>query len=160
MFLMKKLKMDNKRWLIVFAVLSLVIIAFIWGNSMQSLETSGEKSKVLTEVVKPKVDPENKMESYVVENFLRKCAHLLEFMALGICVGGFTVNLGRLRKERYLSMPLLIVLVVAVNDEFIQSFTGRGTAVTDVVLDFGGAVLGLVLVALFCLLRKKWSCKA
>lgn len=157
---MKKLVMDNRKWLILFGVLSLVVIAFIWGNSMQSVESSSEQSKVLSDAVKPQLDPENKIEPYKFENFLRKCAHLAEFTALGICVAGFTVNLGRLKKERYLSMPLLIVLLVAVVDEYIQHFTGRGTAVTDVVLDFGGAVFGLAVAVLFCWLRKRRSSRA
>ena len=159
-FLMKKLKMDNKRWMILFAVLALMVTAFIWGNSLKSNEASREQSKTLTESIKPTVDPDNKIDDFDIEIFLRKSAHILEFFALGFCVAGFTVNLGRLKEERYLSLPLLIVLLVAVIDEYIQHFTQRGTAVTDVVLDFGGAVLGLALVALFCLLRKKWSCKA
>lgn len=157
---MKKLVIDNRKWLILFAVLSLAVIAFIWGNSLQSIEKSGGQSKVLSDAIKPQVDPGNKVTPDEFEIFLRKCAHLAEFTALGICVAGFTVNLGRLKKERYLSMPLLIVLLVAVVDEYIQHFTGRGTAVTDVVLDFGGAVFGLTVAVLFCWLRKRRGSKA
>lgn len=157
---MKKLAMDNKKWMLLFAVLSLAVIAFIWGNSLQSIEKSGGQSKVLSDVVKPQVDPGNKVDPYKFENFLRKCAHLLEFSALGICVAGFTVNLGRLKSKRFVSLPFLIVLCVAVIDEYIQHFAGRGSAVTDVVLDFAGAAFGLSVAVLFCWLRKRRRSRA
>ena len=54
-------------------------------------------------------------------------------------------------------MPILVVLLVAVTDESIQNFTGRGSQVTDVMLDFFGAVAGVGFLWLLCGLisRKK-----
>jgi hypothetical protein len=39
---------------------------------------------------------------------------------------------------------LFASLLCGVLDEFLQSFTGRGTSVRDVMLDFGGALIGIV----------------
>ena len=38
--------------------------------------------------------------------------------------------------------------MVFIKDEFIQSFTGRGSSVRDVVLDFCGALTGMLLTFL------------
>ena len=40
---------------------------------------------------------------------------------------------------------LFFALLCAVADEFLQSFTGRTSSVRDVLIDFGGAVSGLLL---------------
>lgn len=112
-------------------------------------------SKTVAVTLNPKLDSRAQAEKDLFNSYLRKAAHLAEFLVLGICVAGFTVNLGGLLGGRYISLPILTVLGVAVGDEFIQNFTGRGSAVTDVVLDFLGALVGLALVALFCWLRSK-----
>ena len=39
--------------------------------------------------------------------------------------------------------PLFFVLVIAVGDEFIQSFVGRGSNVRDVLIDLVGGILAL-----------------
>ena len=84
------------------------------------------------------------MAEDVFHRFIRKAAHFTEFCALGICVGGFTCNLGKLKSEKYISLPMLITLGTAVCDEFIQRFTGRTSSVKDVLIDFAGALCGIV----------------
>ena len=73
---------------------------------------------------------------------------MVEFFVLGVFVCGFTINLGVMLEKRLVSLPMLIVLLVAVGDEFIQYFTERGSQVTDVVLDFSGALAGLLFAAI------------
>ena len=46
-------------------------------------------------------------------------------------------------------------LAVAVTDETIQIFSGRGSQVLDVVLDFSGALTGILLVSLLIPLIEK-----
>jgi VanZ family protein len=41
---------------------------------------------------------------------------------------------------------LFLSLLFGVLDEFLQSFTGRGTSVRDVMLDLCGALLGIACV--------------
>ncbi|MBQ7339146.1 MAG: VanZ family protein, partial [Clostridia bacterium] len=78
-----------------------------------------------------------------------------EFFWLGMALCG--VLIGASRKSEgvapLLSHPpvcgaLLFSLLTAVTDEYIQSFTGRTSSVSDVLLDFSGALCGLGLTAL------------
>ena len=128
--------------------MSLLTTAFIWGNSLPSIPDSAAQSTAVAETVQPIVDPQQKIESSTFHNYLRKAAHLAEFFALGLFVCGFTVCLGLELKKRLISLPILLVLLVAVGDEFIQHFSGRGSLVADVVLDFAGALAGLLIANL------------
>ena len=130
-------------------MLSLMTVAFIWGNSLKSIPESAAQSSQAAEAVRPVLDPQEKMEKTVFHDFVRKLAHVVEFLALGLFVGGFAICLGLELKKRFVSLPMLIALLVAVGDEFIQHFTERGSLVTDVVLDFAGALAGLLLAAIF-----------
>lgn len=141
--------------MILFAVLSLLVTAFIWGNSVLSRADSSAQSGALAALLKPLLDPFDRMDADAFHNFLRKAAHFAEFAVLGMFTGGFTANLGRMRKKRYISLPLLITLAVAVVDEYIQIFSGRGSMVSDVVLDYSGALTGLLFAMLCCFPRRK-----
>ena len=129
-------------------MLSLLTVAFIWGNSLKSIPESSAQSTTVAEQVQPIVDPQQKIEPPVFHDYLRKAAHLVEFFFLGLFVCGFTICLGLEQKKRFISLPLLMVLSVAVGDEFIQHFAKRGSLVTDVVLDFSGALAGLLIFAI------------
>ena len=87
-------------------------------------------------------------------NIVRKLAHFVEFAALGVSFGGYTWNLGMVRGRKYWALPAWLTLVVAVCDEFIQGFTNRGSMVSDVVLDYSGALFGLLMVAAFVFINK------
>jgi len=151
--------MKVKHWLWIFAALSLLTAAFIWGNSMKSIPESAAQSSQVAETVRPVLDPQEKLEKPVFHDLIRKMAHVIEFLALGLLVGGFAVCLGLEQKKRLISLPVLIVLIVAVTDEWIQYFTDRGSRVTDVVLDFAGAVAGLLLAALTYIIIQKFKKK-
>ena len=147
--------MKVRHLLILFAVLSLLTVAFIWGNSLKSVSESSAQSSVIADKVQSVVDPQQKVEPDTFYNLIRKLAHVIEFFALGLFVCGFTVCLGHELKKRLISMPMLIVLLIAVVDEWIQSYTERGSLVTDVVIDFAGALAGLVTAAaLYWIVRK------
>ena len=140
--------MKAKHWMWVFALLSIVTMAYIWGNSLKSIPESAAQSSMVAELIRPILDPQKKLPLDVFHNLVRKLAHLVEFFTLGVFVCGFTVSLGVELKKRLISLPILIVLLVAVGDEFIQYFTHRGSLVTDVVLDFTGALGGLLATAI------------
>ena len=106
------------RKVIIFALLSLLMTGFIWGNSLMSVEQSGEQSSVVVETLHPVIDPNDKVGEPKFHDFIRKVAHVVEFFALGLSVAGFGISLGEYLGKRLISMPSLIVLVVAVTDEF------------------------------------------
>lgn len=147
--------MKRQHWLILFGILTAAVMTFIFTQSMLSKEDSSQQSAVWFALLKPILDPQNKYSDELLHNFVRKMAHFAEFGALGVCVGGFTTNLGRLHGTRYVSLPMLITLATAVCDEFLQYFFDRGSMVTDVVLDYSGALTGLLTVAAFVWIQAK-----
>ena len=48
--------------------------------------------------------------------------------------------------DRNDDLSFIFVLVIAVGDEFIQSFVGRGSNVRDVLIDFSGGILAVILL--------------
>ena len=147
--------MKRQHWLILFGILTAAVITFIFSHSMMSIAESADLSSGWLTWLKPILDPNNRFTDEFLHNFIRKLAHFAEFGALGLCVGGFTTNLGWLHGKRYISLPMLVTLATAVCDEFIQYFYARGSMVTDVVLDYSGALTGLLVVALFVWMRGK-----
>ena len=151
--------MKRQHWLILFGILTAAVMTFIFTHSMLSKEDSSQQSAIWFALLKPILDPNNIHSDELLHNFVRKMAHFAEFGALGVCVGGFTTNLGWLHGKRYISLPMLITLLTAVCDEFIQFFFDRGSMVTDVVLDYSGALTGLLVVAAFVRMQAKLSSK-
>lgn len=132
----------------LFAVLSFLTMCFIFSQSVLSREESGGLSAGIVAWLKPILDPNGMLSEDTFHYYLRKAAHFTEFAVFGCFISGFTVNFGLYLQRKYVALPLLLSLSVAVCDEFIQYFTGRGSMVTDVVIDFSGAVFGLLAVRL------------
>ena len=78
---------------------------------------------------------------------LRKLAHFGEFALLGLELAGlFFLNRGRSFKSVCLSA--LCALAAASADETIQLFSGRAAMLKDVLLDFSGALTGILIAIL------------
>lgn len=139
--------------LLLCLVLTFAVVAFIFGNSLQSREASGTASGFVSTILKTILDPNDQLSAEKLEHFVRKLAHFTEFFWLGMSVCGVLAGLVGGDRPLLSSCPvgsgLFFLLLIAVCDEWIQSFTGRGPSVQDVVLDFGGALCGLVFTALF-----------
>ena len=147
-----------QRKAIVYGVLSLAVIGFIFTQSLLSKESSGSLSASVVAFLHPLLDPNGWIDVDTFHFLVRKAAHFTEFAVLGLCLGGFAGNLGVIRFRRYIALPMLIALGVAVADEFLQYFTGRGSMVTDVVLDYAGAMTGLAVSWLFgCLCSRRFE---
>lgn len=152
---MRKALFGTRNRTILFALLSVFAACFIFSQSLLSGEESGGLSSKVMAFLRPVLDPNGAIPEEVLHLMIRKAAHFTEFAVLGLCVGGFTVNLGLLRHRRYVALPMLLTLCVAVCDEFLQYFTGRGSMVTDVVLDYAGALSALGLIGL----SRSWGCR-
>ena len=144
-----------KRCLWLFLGLAILLVGFIWGNSMLSKEASSDTSGAISAWLKRIIDPDNRIAKADFHATIRKIAHFVEFMMLGLCCGGFFACYARAHGKYYYSLAVLTTLIVAVLDEWIQYFADRGSMVTDVVLDFIGAATGLGLVFLVVWIRKK-----
>lgn len=136
--------------LIVAFVLTAMAIAFVFYNSMQDSEESHRASGIIEEFVKPiiyKICGDDADINYIV----RKGAHLTEFCLLGLSVMGVVFTVGR----KYFGYGLFSVLLVAVVDEYIQSFFDRTSSVKDVLIDFTGAMIGFAIGAIIFLIAQK-----
>lgn len=148
-----KLNRENKRTLLL-VVIVFLWTAFIFSNSFVSAEDSGATSGRITAWLKPFFDAifgEGKIDLHFL---VRKAAHLLEFCLLGILTLSLARRIGKASQRSYGAHSALFTLLVGVTDEYIQSFTGRGSQVQDVLIDFTGAMLGFALVATVTAFRK------
>ena len=152
----------ERRW-VLFLLLTLLWVAFIFSNSLKGPEQSGAESGRITAIVEPIVEPIVEAiagEDAVDVHFLvRKCGHVLEFCFLGLFLLGFLRSFPPCRNGGGAYGPLA-ALFVGVIDEYIQSFTGRGSQVQDVLIDFGGALLGFAIgIAAIRLSRRRRAAK-
>ena len=142
--------MAEKRKSQVRLFLLLMLIAtlcFIWGNSMVGKEGSASLSRRITAWL-------NGIGIPVTHYFVRKAAHFCEFGLLG-CELMLLFGLGSGVRLQSLSNAAFAALLTAVTDETIQIFSDRGSQVQDVVLDFSGALTGILFVSLLILIQKR-----
>ena len=129
---------------IAFAALLLFLICFIWGQSMMPRDASARESTFLMRLLKPLLDPNNRISSKLFHHYLRKAAHFTEYAALGFCMSGFLLSVDWKRERMRIPTAVLSCLLIAAADESIQLFSvDRGAQLRDVVLDFCGALFGL-----------------
>ena len=152
---MKMCKGSAKQGLIWYSVATVLTLFVIYGQSMLSGESSGGLSAAVVAFLKPLIDPNDLINTDSMHFFIRKAGHFIEYFLLGIFVCGAAIHYGRMKDRNYIALPVLVTLMVAVSDEFLQRFTGRGSAVTDVVLDFSGALTGLGIMALIRYLKQR-----
>lgn len=133
---------------------------FIFSNSLKGGDESAKQSGAVVEVVRPSVEqilPAVKVEPTEdnVVRFVRKAAHFLEFALLGFlcCV---TARYFTKKKSVFLTVPFGYCVLTALADEGIQLFSqGRAGRFTDVLIDSGGALTGL-LFAFGCIALAGW----
>lgn len=132
----------------ILAVLILFTIGFIFQNSMESKEESGQKSEIVKEVVNNAIEALGGEEE-VTDYMVRKMAHFLEFFALGLEITTLCML-----HHKSLVWEAFLGLLVALTDETIQISSSRGSAVQDVWLDFFGVIVAMLLV---CFLVKGYE---
>jgi len=126
---------------IALRVLLIATVCFIWGNSLlsraDSAAFSGKVAAWLRSIGIPLKD----------DSLLRKLAHFVEFSVLG-CEVTMLLRLRGLKGLQNFSYSALTAFFIAAADETIQIFSGRGAQLSDVLLDFTGAVTGIVVLNL------------
>lgn len=143
-------------WLIaarvIFTFALIACIVFIFSNSMQIGDVSESASgrvlllmkKVFTRLGMP--GAANHLTDHIVRKLAHFCEYALEGFLLTLCLRVYTRHF-----FVHISWPILGGLLTALTDETIQMFSdGRSSQLTDVWLDFSGAMAG-ILVGLFCL---------
>ena len=126
--------------LIIVCVLTALTVIFIFSRSIPDKVDSDKESSRVVELFELVFGKGN-----VNAKFVRKLAHFTEFAALG---AELSVLLWVLRKksfQAYLNVTFT-ASAVALCDETIQIFSGRGPRVQDVWLDISGAAFGIALL--------------
>ncbi len=146
----------TKKRMILCAALLLGLLAFIWGNSLQTGEESGGMSRRILEWIQSLLSLEES-SGEALHHAIRKMAHFTEFACLGLLSTWWFGMMGQ-KKGNLVCMPLLFGILTACVDETIQRFVpDRGPSLMDVCLDtFGVAAgIGLLLIGYNYIRRKQ-----
>ncbi len=149
------MRRSTKVILIIFVVI-VCLVAFIFCNSAAEQKESAEKSTGILKFIIETFNIEDAAKINDLHKAIRKSAHVIEFTALGVLLSMLFRKFERRSGRKYIACPLFIGLMVGVFDEFIQSFNDRSSEVGDILIDFGGVLLGLfVTMCLYSTIDKK-----
>lgn len=136
-------KQSSFPWL--FGLLLLLLLAFIWGQSLQPGTVSHGESRRVLGLIR-EVLGHNGVTDWLTDNRVRRLAHLTEYGAFGL-----TASLGAWHRwcRGYKKAVLALGVLIASLDETIQYFAGGRTATwQDVCVDAIGVSLGIAVAAL------------
>lgn len=139
---------------IFYLLITIFIILFIFYNSIQNGENSSETSTLVLNFINNMINVIGlsfKLDGY----FIRKLAHFVEFFAFGLFL---MLSFKEFTNKTFsiISFPMFFALLVPVIDEFIQIYSpGRASSVKDVLLDFSGAITGIIIVCLCSKIKKR-----
>lgn len=120
----------------------LATVAVIWGYSLEPPDQSAQTSQfIMDRVVKVVLGPVVG-ETHITHFLVRKMGHFTEFFILGTEILLLLIVHRRIRYHWVLH-ALTVGLLVAAADETIQIFSGRGSCLPDVWLDFAGYCTGV-----------------
>ncbi|MFW2488460.1 VanZ family protein [Clostridium chromiireducens] len=127
-------------------LICLLWMGFIFYNSSNSGVISQQMSRKVTRLVQNEsgeVTELNKMNFEKLNYIVRKNAHAFEYIVLAFMVSNALFAFNK-RGKKVGVYILFICLFYAVIDEFHQYFVpGRGSLVSDVLIDFGGSLIGV-----------------
>lgn len=126
----------------------IIWIIIIFSFSSQVAEQSNNLSTNVTEVVVEtveKVIPNKEFDVKTINHYIRKNAHFIVYMILGLLL------MNAMNAHSYLLKTNVIIVIflgalTASLDEFYQSFIpGRGPGIKDVFIDTSGLLLGIIM---------------
>jgi VanZ family protein len=124
-------------------------VIFVGSTDLMSAEHTSRFIVPFLRWLRPDISPGTLASIHFV---VRKCAHLGEYAVLALLL----LRAAIFMTNRKRSLAILYVgvwvacLVVATTDEFHQTLVAsRGALATDIMIDSGGAILGLLLGAIF-----------
>ena len=137
-------KLYLKRTLL--CVITFLLVCFIFINSALPADTSSKGSMSVTDILNSFLSF-LRISLVLSENFVRKLAHFVEYFTLG----AFMFSAFRsfdVRKTYCVFLVPLIGFLVASVDETIQLFSyGRSGQISDVLLDFTGVTIAVLISA-------------
>ena len=149
----------------IFAVLLVLWMGFIFSMSSENAEkssnTSGQTIRVVLSAVPGFEEQPEEVKVNIIEKLqfiVRKSAHFIGYMILGILASGLILYYGNINKKYLLAF--LICVIYAISDEIHQLFVpGRAGQVRDVLIDSAGSFLGIILVMAFVKILIKFNKK-
>ena len=149
----------------IFAVLLVLWMGFIFSMSSENAEkssnTSGQTIRVVLSAVPGFEEQPEEVKVNIIEKLqfiVRKSAHFIGYMILGILASGLILYYGNINKKYPLAF--LICVIYAISDEIHQLFVpGRSGQVRDVLIDSAGSLLGIIIVMTFEKLLIKFNKK-
>jgi VanZ family protein len=147
----KHTKITPRQIAILIGIAALILIlCFVYGSSMLSKQESAEVSSSVMDSIKGILRPivelvtGGPVDDTLLHKVVRKGAHFAEFAALSALLTILLRLIFGTWRTHAMGYVLFLSLLFGVLDEFLQSFTGRGTSVRDVMLDLCGALLGIL----------------
>lgn len=143
---------------VVYLVTTILIVAFIFYNSIQNGESSSNASTVVLNLINDLISSIG-INFQFSGHFIRKLAHFVEFFSLGfflmLMFEAFTGKVFSI-----IGFPMFFAIFIPVVDEYIQIYSpGRTSSVKDVLLDFSGAIIGVIVVSIYFTIKKKYKLK-
>ncbi|CED94261.1 VanZ family protein [Romboutsia ilealis] len=121
-------------------------MGFIFYMSHQPAKISSVQSDNVMHVIK-KVSKSEGIKNNINSFTVRKGAHMFLFGVLGILFFGSVYNGDNILKSVFIA--LLLAFLYACSDEYHQTFVvGRSGQFNDVLIDFSGAFIGVLIVSL------------
>ena len=149
----------------IFIVLLVLWMGFIFSmsceNAEESSNTSGQTIKVVLSTVPEFEKQPEEVKKNIIEELqfiVRKSAHFIGYMILGILASGLILQYENINKKYPLAF--LICVIYAISDEIHQLFVpGRAGQIRDVLIDSAGSLLGIILVMAFVKILIKFNKK-
>lgn len=152
---MQKVRIFRARgWRVLFLLLTVLLAGVIFYMSSEPATESGERSTTIAAEILPLVHPafetlppeEQKAVLSSADHILRKTAHFCVYGTLGALLLLYNLCFAA-KPPAHMLRALLAATVYAASDEIHQAFVpGRGSAVTDVLLDSAGALCGILAI--------------
>ena len=144
--------MPRKILTVISALLSVLLIVFIFSNSLDNATESTKKSDAVYTAIN-QVAKEIGIKKEITKAFIRQSAHFLEFTALGISsaltlIFAFAPSPKQKLSQRlaFTVLTLPFCALIALIDEYIQTFSaGRVFDVADILTDTAGSFVGVIL---------------
>lgn len=135
-------------------IIAILMILFIFYNSLQTGTSSGSLSETVTRFLMQFVNEAGFSINFdTFHHYVRKLAHFTEYFILGAWIT-MAANVYPLTKRKRLQ-PFPFLIAVPVIDETIQHFVpGRYGCISDVLIDISGFLTGMLCLYIILLIIK------
>jgi VanZ family protein len=158
------MKLFNTTKKSILAIIIILIIAFIFFNSIKTGEESTKISELAAKVVSGFVlfvfgkQPLDSLIYYFYSDFIahiRIIAHFIEFFMLGFASTIF-LSIQDFKEKKFFNKSLFFGLFIATSDETLQLFSvGRAFQLSDIFIDMMGYTSAAIVIFLFSLYLKR-----